>query len=134
MDEKGFMAGVASKQKRVFSKASYKRKHARQSSHDGNREWITFLACVWADGTALPPSLTFQVDSKNVQSMWVSDVDKKKHSVITPVSPSGWSDDDAGLAWPKQVFNPFTKDKARRKWRLLRTDGHSSHITMKFLY
>jgi hypothetical protein len=38
MDEKGFMARVIGKQKRVFSKASYKRKHARQSSHDGNRE------------------------------------------------------------------------------------------------
>ncbi|EFQ95865.1 hypothetical protein PTT_04460 [Pyrenophora teres f. teres 0-1] len=92
MDEKGFMAGVIGKQKRVFSKASFK---------------------------PLPPSLIFQADSANVQSNWVSDIDKKKHSVYTTVSPSGWSNDDAGLGWVEQVFNPLTKDKARRKWRLL---------------
>jgi hypothetical protein len=63
----------------------------------------------------------------------VSDIDKKKHSVYTTVSPSGWSNDDAGLGWVEQVFNPFTKDKARRKWRLLIMDGHGSHITMDFL-
>jgi hypothetical protein len=88
MDEKGFMAGVIGKQKRVFSKASYKRKHARQSSHDGNREWITVIARVCGDGTALPLGLIFQADSANVQSNWMSDIDKKKYSVYTTVSPS----------------------------------------------
>jgi hypothetical protein len=133
MDEKGFMAGVIGKQKRVFSKALYKREHAQQSSHDGNREWITVIACVCGNGTALLPGLIFQADSANVQSNWVSDIDKKKHSVYTTVSPSGWSNNDAGLGWVEQVFNPLTKDKARRKWRLLIMDGHGSHITMDFL-
>ena len=133
MDEKGFMAGVCGKQKRIFSKASYKRNHARQSLHDGNREWITLIACICGDGTTLPPSLIFQADSPNIQSTWVSDVDKKKHSVYTTVSPSGWSNDDAGLGWLEQVFNPATKAKARRSWRLLIMDGHGSHLTIDFL-
>lgn len=89
--------------------------------------------CVWGDGTALSPSLIFQADSMTVQSKWVSDIDKKKHSVYTAVSPSGRSNDDAGLGWVEQVFNPLTKEKARRKWRLLIMDGHSSHTTMDFL-
>ena len=54
MDEKGFMIGVIGKSKRVFSKSSYGRQHNRQSLHDGNREWITLLAGVCADGSALP--------------------------------------------------------------------------------
>jgi hypothetical protein len=114
-DEKGFMAGVIGKQTRVFSKASFKRKHARQSSHDGNCELIALIACVCGDGAVLPPSLIFQADFTNVQSNCVNDIDKKKHSVYTTVSPSGWSNDDAGLGWVEQVFNPLTEDKARRK-------------------
>jgi hypothetical protein len=82
MDEKGFAAGVIGKSKRVFSKASYQQKHARQSLHNGNHEWITLVACICADGTALPPGLIFAAESKNIQSTWVSNLDKKKHSVF----------------------------------------------------
>jgi hypothetical protein len=38
-----------------------------------------------------------------------------------------------GLAWLEQLFNRYTKKKARRSWRLLIVDGHGSHITMAFL-
>jgi hypothetical protein len=133
MDEKGFAAGVIGKSKRVFSKASYQRKHARQSLHNGNRKWITLVVCICADGTALPPGLIFAAESKNIQSTWVSNLDKKKHSVFTTVSSSGWSNNDAGLAWLEQVFNRFTKRKAHGNWRLLILDGHGSHITMDFI-
>ena len=133
MDEKGFMIGVIGKSKRVFSKSSYGRQHNRQSLHDGNREWITLLAGVCADGSALPPGLIYAADSVNIQSTWVSDLDKATHSVFTAVSPTGWSNDDLGLGWLEQVFNRYTKKKARRRYRLLIMDGHGSHITMKFI-
>lgn len=133
MDEKGFMAGVLGKQKRVFSKASWTRHQSRQSAHDGNREWITILACVCGDGTWLPPGLVFSADSATPQSTWLSDLDKGKHRVYTTVTPSGWSNDDTALGWVEQVFDPLTKDKTRRAWRLLIMDGHGSHITLKFL-
>jgi hypothetical protein len=133
MDEKGFMIGVINKSKRVFSKSSYQQKHNRQPLHDGNREWITLLACVCADRSALPPGLIYAADSVNVQSTWLSDLDKKTHSVHTAVSSTGWSNDDSGLGWIEQVFNRYTKKKARRRYRLLIMDGHGSHITMKFI-
>jgi hypothetical protein len=57
MDEKGFMIGVVSKSKRIFSKRQYTKKQYRQLLQDGNRKWITVLACVGADGVALPLSL-----------------------------------------------------------------------------
>jgi hypothetical protein len=37
------------------------------------------------------------------------------------------------LAWLEQVFNRCTKEKARRSYRLLIVDGHSSHITQDFI-
>ena len=133
MDEKGVWAGCIGKQKRVFSRDSYMRKETRQSLHNGSREWITIVACTCADGTALPPSLIFQADSDVPQSTWISDIDKEKHSVYTTVSPSGWSNDDVGLGWIEQVFNPLTKEKAWRSWRLLIMDGHGSYVTPQFL-
>jgi hypothetical protein len=132
MDEKGFAAGVIGNSKRVFSKASYQWKHAWQSLHNGKCKWITLVACICTDGTALPPGLIFAAESKNIQSTWVSNLDKKKHSVFTMVSSSGWSNNDAGLAWLEQAFNRFTKRKAHGNWRLLILDGHGSHITMDF--
>ena len=46
MDEKGFMIGVVGRSKRIFSKRMYERKQVTASLQDGNREWITLLACV----------------------------------------------------------------------------------------
>lgn len=51
MDEKGFLIGILSKQKRVFSRARYENSGLRQFIQDGNREWITSIACICADGS-----------------------------------------------------------------------------------
>jgi hypothetical protein len=130
MDEKGFAIGKVSKSKRGFSRPQYKQKRSRQACQDGNREWITLLSCICGDGTLLPPGLIYTAHTQNVQATWVDDLDKKKHSVFTAVSPSGWTNDDAGLGWLEQVFNRFTKRKAKGKHRLLIVDGHGSHLTM----
>ena len=133
MDEKGFMIGVLGKSKRIFSKTQWKQKRFKQALMDGNREWITLIACVGASGKALPPGLIFSAESKNVQEAWVRDVDKKKHHVYVTTTASGWSDHDAGLGWLQQVFDVNTKHTARRKWRLLIVDGHGSHLSKAFL-
>ena len=65
MDEKGFMIGAVGRQKRILSKRLFKKKQFKQMLQDGNREWISLLACVCADGTALPPALIYAADSKN---------------------------------------------------------------------
>jgi hypothetical protein len=49
------------------------------------------------------------------------------------LSPSGWTNNDIGLAWLEQVFDCFTKAKARRKYRLLILDGYGSYVTMDFI-
>ena len=133
MDEKGFIIGAVGRQKRIFSKRLFKKKQFKQILQDGNREWISLLACVCADGTALPPALIYAADSKNIQSTWVEDVKVGEHIAFFGVSGSGWSNNGLGLAWLQQVFERFTTAKAQRKYRLLLVDGHGSHLTEEFL-
>ena len=133
MDEKGFMLGVIGKTKRVFDKLLYKHRRYKQPSHNANREWVTVIGAICADGTPLPPAVIYSADSEKVQANWVHDINPDTHSIYFSVSQSGWTNDDLGVAWLEQVFDPATKRKARRKYRLLILDGHGSHITRRFL-
>jgi DDE superfamily endonuclease/Tc5 transposase DNA-binding domain len=133
MDEKGFLLGVLGRSKRIFSKAKWDSREVRTALQDGNREWITLLACICADGSALPPAILFAAANKAIQSAWVEDIEAIQHQVFISSSPNGWTNNDIGLAWLEQVFNRYTKVKAKRSWRLLILDGHGSHITMDFI-
>ena len=133
MDEKGFAIGILGRSKRVFSKLSYEAKKNKQSLQDGSREWVTLLATVCADGSWLPPALIFTGKNNRIQSSWVEDIEPGKHLVFVTATPSGWTNDQAGLAWLEQIFERETHAKARRSWRLLIVDGHGSHITMAFI-
>jgi hypothetical protein len=55
--------------------------------------------------------------------------------VFITSTPSGWSNNDVGLAWLEQVFNRYTREKARRRrdYRLLIINGHGSHLTSDFI-
>ncbi|EED11636.1 conserved hypothetical protein [Talaromyces stipitatus ATCC 10500] len=44
MDEKGFMLGITTKEKRIFSRRKYEHGGLKQHLQDGNREWITTIA------------------------------------------------------------------------------------------
>jgi hypothetical protein len=131
MDEKGFLIGVLSKSKRVFSKAKWERREVREALQDGSREFITVLACICADGTSLEPSVIF-AGKQGLRSAWVEDVEAGEHEVFFSNPPTGWSNDDIGFSWLEQVFDRVTKEKAGRGWRLLILDGHGSHLTQKF--
>jgi len=47
-------------------------------------------------------------------------------------SRKGWTSDSIGYEWLTTVFEPETKPSTPRR-RLLLTDGHSSHLTAKFV-
>ena len=133
MDEKGFMIGITTRAKHVFSRRMWEKGEVKASLQDGNRAWITLLACVCGDGSALPPSLIYESANSTIQSSWVEEIQSGEHSVLVSSSPTGWTNNDIGLAWLKQVFDRFTKQKAQRKYRLLILDGHGSHVTMDFI-
>jgi hypothetical protein len=133
LDEKGFMIGVLGRSKRVFDKKIYDQKGVTTAVQDGSRQWITVLACICSDGTALSPSLIFQSAAGALKSAWAGAINPEKHSVFVTSSPSGWTNNDIGLAWLKEVFERETGRYARTGYRLLLVDGHSSHLTMDFI-
>ena len=133
MDEKGFAIGVLGRSKRIFSRRQYERGEVRQARQDGSREWVSLLATICADGTALPPGIIFASKNSTIQSRWVADIEVGKHSIHVTSSPSGWTNNDIGLAWLEQVFDRYTKAKAQLRYRLLIVDGHGSHLTQDFI-
>ncbi|KAI1514562.1 DDE-1 domain containing protein [Pyrenophora tritici-repentis] len=63
---------------------------------------------------------------------WVDDIAIDDPVYVTS-SPSGWTNDQVGLAWLEQVFDRHTKEKAGNHTRLLILDGQGSHVTMEFI-
>ena len=122
MDEKGFMLGVTSRSKRVFTRELWEQGKLQSNLQDSSREWITLLATICADGTALDPSLIFQSEAARVSSSWVEDITLDQPA-YTAASLSGWSNNAIGLSWLEEVFDRETKAKAGRSWRLLIVDG-----------
>jgi hypothetical protein len=133
MDEKGFMLGILTRSKRVFSRRQYEEGKIKAHIQDGNREWITLLACICADGSHIEPSLIYQSVSGSIQNSWLQAFNPDDHRVHFASSPSGWTNNELGLAWLKQVFDRSTKPKARQSYQLLILDGHGSHLTMDFI-
>ena len=68
-----------------------------------------------------------------MHNTWVEDIPESDDLVHVASTPSGWTNDEYGLAWLTNVFDRYTKDSARRKYRLLILDGHGSHVTMDFI-
>ena len=110
MDEKGFMIGQIGRMKRVFNKSFYNTKKTKTFTHDGNREWITILATICADGSSLPPSIIYAAKSGNVYNTWVDDIPDSDDLVHVAATPSGWTNDEYGLAWLEGVFDRYTRD------------------------
>jgi hypothetical protein len=68
LDEKGFIIVVTSRAKDVFSRRMWEKKEVRATLQDENRAWITLLACVCSDRTALPPGLIYESANNTIHS------------------------------------------------------------------
>jgi hypothetical protein len=133
MDEKGFMIGVEGRSKRVFTKEVWVKGGCRAALQDGNREWITVMPTICADGTSLPTGVIYQAENGNIRDTWVNDLTPEEDQILVTSSPSGWINDELSLAWLTDIFDRFTQEKCRRSYRLLILDGHGSHITQSFI-
>ena len=49
------------------------------------------------------------------------------------MSENGWTNDEIGFHWLTELFEPQTRLVQKGKWRLILYDGHSSHISSKFI-
>jgi hypothetical protein len=103
------------------------------SIQDGSREFISLLACICADGTAIPPGLIYQAESGDLQDVWLDDFDASSELAYFAVSKKGWTNEELGMSWLKKIFDRNTREKAGNSRRLLIVDGHSSHVNLKFI-
>ncbi|KAF7568794.1 hypothetical protein PtrM4_134070 [Pyrenophora tritici-repentis] len=105
MDEKGFLIGVQNKSKRVFSKPVWVQDGARAAIQDGNRDWITIIPTICADGTTLPTSIIMGSEAHDLYDNWVEDIPPEDTQINVSSSPTGWSNEKLGLAWLKLSAN-----------------------------
>ena len=119
MDEKGFMMGVVGKFRVVVSK--HEKAYMTQC---GNREWVSLIECISMDGRILAPWIIFK--GKQHKKAWYEVLPEGGHIAL---SENGWTDNELGLAWIKQCFDPETQSVQKGPYRLLVLDGHASHIT-----
>lgn len=59
MDEKGFLIGLGKRMRRIITSQSIKSGKTTKAIQDGNREFITVLACCSAQGNAIQPTLIY---------------------------------------------------------------------------
>jgi hypothetical protein len=115
-----------------MTKELYDSGRIKAARQDGSREFISLLASICADGSALPPVLIYKGDSGDLRLTWMNDLNESDKAFFAS-SINGWSSNAFGLAYLTQVFDPAIRAKAGRGRRLLIVDGHSSHVNMEFI-
>jgi len=123
-DESGFAIGT-SISTRVLTNTKQKRP---RKVVPGRQEWITAIECISATGKALPPLVIYKGGYNNTG--WIPASTPLNWRFSTSIN--GWTSDLHGYVWLTTIFNPETKPSTDRH-RLLLTDGHSSHLTAKFI-
>jgi len=131
MDEKGFVMGY-SKRTKVLTRRGRKNPRVKQ---DGNREFITAIEAVAADGYVFPSFLIEKGKKHHIG--WYQNVNAEDEEAFFAVSPKGWTDDKLALWWLVNVYDPYSKQRlirnSKSEKRLLILDGHGSHISFDFI-
>ena len=109
-----------------------RRGYAKGSIQDGNREFITVMACVNALGNVMPPVLLYASESGDLQDTWIQDFDYHKDLAYFGASEKGWTTHVLTLEW-LQRFHEATFGISGYSKRVLILDGHSSHVNLDFL-
>jgi hypothetical protein len=123
-DETGFAMGLISSQKVVTRAEYYGRRRLLQP---GNREWVTTIEAICADGYSLPPCIILK--GKVAMADWFQNLPQDWRF---EVSDNGWTTDAISLRWLQRLFIPSTNSRVRGRFRLLILDGHGSHLTPQF--
>ena len=125
-DETGFMMGMIEPGMVVTSS---ERQGMPKKVQPGNREWITAIQAINAEGQSIPP---FIIGSGQYHlANWYRECDLPGDWVIA-LSENGWTNNQLGLDWLRH-FNRSTKDRSVGCYRLLILDGHESHHSAEFM-
>ncbi|KAH7469551.1 hypothetical protein FOMA001_g13871 [Fusarium oxysporum f. sp. matthiolae] len=124
-DETGFMMGMIEPGMVVTSS---ERRGIPKKIQPGNREWITVIQAVNAEGQSIAP---FIIGSGQYHlANWYRECNLPGDWVIA-LSENGWTNNQLGLDW-LQHFDRSTKDRSVGSYRLLILDGHESHHSIEF--
>lgn len=125
-DESGFAMGVLGSSLVVTGVENTTKQASIQA---GNREWVTTIDAISAEGESIPPMFIFK--GKVHQSTWYNP-EWFEPDWTVGLSETGWTNDDLGLAWLKNVFDPPSNRFRQGVHRILVMDGHGSHETPAF--
>ena len=105
-------------------------KHDRTNSRGAvvKRESITVVECISADGRALPPTVVWPALTH--RSTWLTHKTPDWHFGI---SEKGYVDTEISLYWIREVFDPWTRDRANGKPRVLVNDGFGTHESVELV-
>ncbi|KAJ0150407.1 Periostin [Fusarium oxysporum f. sp. albedinis] len=124
-DETGFMMGMIEPGTVVTS--SHRQGRPKQVQ-PGDREWITAIEGVNAEGQSIPP---FIIGAGQYHlANWYQECDLPGDWVIA-LSENGWTNNQLGLNWLKH-FDRSTSKRTNSRYRLLILDGHESHHSVEF--
>lgn len=112
MDEKGFLIGICNTMRRIVSIKQLKSNKLLGASQDGSREFISLLAGICADVTALPPALIYEGKSYDLQDSWLEDFDSSIDKAYFAASSKRWTNENLGISWLTKIFEPKTAEKA----------------------
>ncbi|RYC79608.1 hypothetical protein BFJ63_vAg17509 [Fusarium oxysporum f. sp. narcissi] len=124
-DETGFMMGVISS---AIVITSSERRGRPKSVQPGNREWVTAIQAINAEGQAIDPFIV--VAGQYHLANWYRESNLPATWAIA-TTQNGWTDNETGLEWLKH-FNRCTTDRSVGAYRLLILDGHESHHSADF--
>jgi hypothetical protein len=104
-------------------------RHGRPKSvQPGNREWVTVIQTINAEGRAIDPFIV--VAGQYHLANWYRESNLPATWAIA-TTENGWTDNETGLDWLKH-FNQRTADRSVGAYRLLILDGHESHHSADF--
>ncbi len=127
MDEKGFAQGICGTLKVMCDRRLRANEHAL-IAHCGRREWTSVIECVSADGEPLPPHLIFA--GHDHSDDWLDMlIECGCAGGSTSATEKGWTNNEIGLAWLQDSFEPHSRRRQRGEYRCLILDGHGSHVT-----
>ncbi|KAM6509943.1 hypothetical protein FALCPG4_19040 [Fusarium falciforme] len=124
-DETGFMMGVIASGMVV---TGAERRGNPKLVQPGNREWVTVIQAINAEGWAIQPFIV--VAGQYHLASWYRESNLPGDWAIA-TTQNGWTDNETGLEWIKH-FDQHTKTRSNGRHRLLILDGHESHHSTDF--
>ena len=124
-DETGFLMGMIASGMVVTGS---ERRGKPKSVQPGNREWITVIQAINAEGRAIQP---FIIGAGQYHlANWYQESNLPGDWAIA-TTQNGWTDNETGLEWLKH-FDRCTTKRSNSRYRLLILDGHESHHSADF--